>query len=483
MTSMFQSATLGFVLATQLLVSSVGLAKSTSEATNVPPTLTGRSATCDLGFMDEFYNELRGGVCLNGSLLERDCLKFNASEAIGMIPWVMGVPGRIAALLVGTSGIQAKDGYIEDETPQQTIGRNRLRQSGIQCDSAYNKYVTTQLDHQIHEGELERPAPDDEDDDDEEETPATRRRQTAAQRAEAERKREEAKKARERERRQTAEQRQRDLGWWCAPYYGAHNTALSRKNIEFLQLPEAKRRELLCEHPELRDYYQRLMEPYTARLRAKTKIVGLQCDGDHGFRFVAENEGKRTNYEVKLSSHGNYETVKTSPMKPEDSPAYVTWRQALENAKRMNRPMADSFQIHGQASDLVPGRFQFNFRDTNSGAQLTSVNLINAGFSPLSPRVVATIEAARLETIARSMAEAHPQAELPQMARNYQMFNLRADEAKSCCSERDAGKKQACMAELDQMRLTSPASLPRPASGPGAPGAGERTPAARPGRR
>ena len=444
--------------------------KDSTDSTNVEPTLSSRSATCDLAFMDEFYNELKGGVCLSGSLVEADCVKFSATEALTFLPFLIGM-GRVLGLVGGvTSGLTARDGYMEEETPAQKLGRNRLAQSGVRCEQPYQKYMTNQLDHQVHSEEYERPAPEDEDED-EEETPATRRRQTAAQRAQAERAREETARAR----RQTAVDRQKDLGWWCAPFYGSHNMALSRKNIEFLQLPEAKRRELLCEHPELRDYYQRLMEPYTARLRAKTQIVGLTCDGDSGFKFMTEHDGKKTMFDVKLSPLGNFQEVMSSPLNAEDSPSYVNWRQSLVNAQKSGRPMADSFQINNRPTTLVPGRFLFNFRDTNSGAQLTSVNLINGSFTPMAPRVVATIEAARLESVVRGMAQASPHAELPTLAKNYQMFNLRAEEAKACCQERDATKKQTCMKELDGGRLSPPMPIARPNT-PAAP----RTPATRP---
>lgn len=451
----------------------------TTDPKNVTPRLGGTSATCDLGFMDEFYNELKGGVCLNGSLLESECLKFSASEAVGMIPWVMGIPGRVAAVLIGTSAIQTRDGYLEDETPQQTVGRNRLRQGGISCDQPYNKYINTRLDHQVREGELERPDPEDEED--EEDAPVSTRGMTAAQRAAAERRAREARLARERAKQQTAAQRQGDLSWWCAPYYGAHNTALSRKNIEFLQLPEGKRRELLCAHPELRDYYQRLMEPYTARLRAQTKIVGLQCDGDNGMRFVAENGGKQTVFEVKYSPLGNYESVLTSPLKPEDSAAYRKWRADIEFAKRLGHPIPESFLLNGAPTSLVPGRFLFNFRDSNNGSQLTTVNLINGGLGANTSRVVATLEAARFESVIRKMGSANPHAELDVLARNYQMFNLRANEAKACCLEPDNRKRQSCVKELDQIHLT-----PAQAAPPGTTEAATRrggTRAARPGRK
>ncbi|MFN7728611.1 MAG: hypothetical protein ACK5P7_05600 [Bdellovibrio sp.] len=456
------SVTFLFFVVITLIPASPAFAKKNTpaESANIEPTLSSRSATCDLAFMDEFYNELKGGVCLSGSLIEADCVKFSASEALTFLPFLLGL-GRVLGITGGvTSGLTAREGYMEEETPAQKLGRNRLTQAGIRCEQPYQKYMTNQLDHQVHEEEYERPAPEDENGDDGEETPASRRRQTAAQRAQAERAREETARAR----RQTAVDRQKDLGWWCAPYYGAHNMVLSKKNIEFLQLPEAKRRKLLCEHPELRDYYQRLMEPYTARLRAKTQIVGLACDGDSGFKFITEHDGKKTVFDVKLSPLGNYLEAMSSPSKAEDSPAYVSWRQSLANAERSGRPMPDTFQINNRPTTLVPGRFLFNFRDTNAGAQLTSVNLINGSFTPMSSQVVATIEAARLESVVRGMANANPHAELPTMAKNYQMFNLRADEAKACCQERNPTKKQTCMKELDGGRLSPPLPVARPST-------------------
>ena len=371
-----------------------------------PKTPDTKPSVCELGYLDSFFNDLKHGVCLGDYLTNPDseCWTFKPVNLVtgtvsvigygtigGPMGWILGSAMALGGAFDTTDNYGDKKG---DSEANAIHNATKFIRGSWRCKDPAFRYMMLRADIKVDD--------------------------------------------------QTLATEQDEIGTkekLCEPFY-----SINRKVLDFLNLPNRHRNELLCgEDKVLRDYYWKLTEEYRSFLTERASaMTAFRCyDNGAGFAFtiLSNKTNLKTHYHVELTPEGHYKGFYSWLKNPKDDPAYASWKNWLDHGGEMA-----AFNASADEKALAPGRSHFRFVDGPDGmAKLDSVGYLeHTGALKMGYHVRYAPASEFLEK--RPLAPQRPfLVDVEKMRDDYVYFSVWADKAKSCCSETDAGKKAECL--------------------------------------